>query len=285
MKYITPIGVGYSSIAESWEEALRAVLISGVEMPTQYDKEGDQPSREIVLFLNCNTTDINVHRCLPGGLDDLFTYVDSVVYGTEDHLINDDEGKWSYTYHERLWNYPAGGGFDDFPYTLRLNQIQYIIDTLVADERSRRAQAILWSPKYDMGHSHPPCLSRLHFRLQDNILHMNAHMRSNDAFKASMMNMYAFVMIQKYVAQQLGFELSKKISTGRYTHVVDCYHVYGKDIEIAERALALADSRRMGYSLEQINDNDIVYYSEEFLKHYVREEPKWQCSNLILAKL
>lgn len=282
-----PYIVSYLTAAECWEGALRAVVSRGVDMPTQYDKDGDPPSKELTLIMSCELQNINVHRCLPGGLDDLFSYVDSVVYGTEDHLINDAEGKWSYTYHQRLRKYPLVYSQDDRgPITVRGDQIQYVIDTLIEDPRSRRAQAIVWVPEEDMGHQHPACLQRLFFRLQDNRLHMNAHMRSNDAYKASMMNMYAFIMLQKYVAYKIGCITGKRIELGQYRHIVDSYHIYGKDLEDAKKSIEIMD-KRINEHFNSGRPRPIYFnfYGEMELCEYIHEDPKWKCSRLVLMDL
>ena len=50
---------------------------------------------------------------------------------------------------------------------------------------------------------------------------MNIHMRSNDAYKAAFMNMYAFTELQAAVAAELGVEC------GEYMHICDSFHIYG----------------------------------------------------------
>jgi thymidylate synthase len=52
-------------------------------------------------------------------------------------------------------------------------------------------------------------------------LNMVASMRSNDAYKAAFMNMYAFTELQAYVADRIGVE------PGEYCHIVDSFHIYG----------------------------------------------------------
>jgi len=50
---------------------------------------------------------------------------------------------------------------------------------------------------------------------------MNIHIRSNDAYKAGFMNLYAFTELQAWVAQQLG------VFPGEYIHMADSFHIYG----------------------------------------------------------
>ena len=50
---------------------------------------------------------------------------------------------------------------------------------------------------------------------------MNVHIRSNDAFKAAFMNMYAFTELQRELAGRLG------VLPGEYMHIADSFHIYG----------------------------------------------------------
>ena len=50
---------------------------------------------------------------------------------------------------------------------------------------------------------------------------MNAHMRSNDAYKAAFMNMYAFTELQGLIARAIG------VIPGEYIHIADSFHIYG----------------------------------------------------------
>ena len=54
-------------------------------------------------------------------------YVKQVVEGSENDFI--------YTYHKRLFDYDS------------VNQIDYIVNELNRDKKSRRAVAITWQPK------------------------------------------------------------------------------------------------------------------------------------------
>lgn len=46
-----------------------------------------------------------IHRAFPGGIVELEAYRQEVVEGIHDHWVNPAEGKWEYTYHERLTAY------------------------------------------------------------------------------------------------------------------------------------------------------------------------------------
>jgi len=155
-----------------------------------------------------------IHRAFPGGLDDLEKYRCEVLYGVHDHWIDPAVGKWEYTYHERLFAYEVpGGGLVD--------QIAAAVERLKTVPFTRRAQAVTWQVWNDLDIDDPACLQRLWFRISQGRLHMNIHMRSNDAFKAAFMNMYAFTEIQRIMAAELGTEV------GEYMHIADSFHIYG----------------------------------------------------------
>jgi len=108
-----------------------------------------------------------------------------------------------------------------------VNQLQYVVDTLAAAPHSRRAQAVVWKCWEDAGIHDPACLQRMWFRIYDDALVLACHMRSNDAFKAAFMNMYAFTDLQREIAAQLSERLGRTIRVGQYNHIVDSFHIYG----------------------------------------------------------
>jgi thymidylate synthase len=56
---------------------------------------------------------------------------------------------------------------------------------------------------------------------------MNARFRSNDAYKAAFMNIFALVQLQKRMAERISNLSGKSIRVGRYCHMADSYHIYG----------------------------------------------------------
>ena len=217
----------------AWEKAVVRCWEDGERFRTEYDKPGDPQSRDLVAMIHVTRPfdEPRIHRAFPGGLDDLEKYRAEVLYGVHDHWIDPAAGKWEYTYHERLFAYRVSskGVFDQIAAVIqRLKQVPY----------TRRAQAVTWQVWNDMTIQDPACLQRLWFRIEaadpdapaaepspDDRLHMTCHIRSNDAFKAGFMNMYAFTELQRAVAEQLG------VRPGEYVHVADSFHIYGSYFE------------------------------------------------------
>lgn len=219
----------------AWERAVIACWEQGDPFPTQYDHDGDPDSRDVTAMIHVTEplAEPRLHRAFPGGLEDLEKYRAEVVLGVHDHWIAPEEGKWEYTYHERLFEY-------DPPWTSgdRIDQIEQCIHLLQECGYTRRAQAVTWKAWMDLGIHDPACLQRLWFRIQDGKLNMNVHMRSNDAYKAAFMNMYAFVELQIYVAGRVG------IPVGEYCHIADSFHIYGSYFSEFEGFLKTVQNRR-----------------------------------------
>ncbi|MCX6375246.1 MAG: thymidylate synthase, partial [Armatimonadetes bacterium] len=187
------------TLPEAWEKAVLQTWELGARISTQYDKPSDPPSRDAicVIVVTDPMSEPRIHRAFPGGIVELEAYRQEVVEGIHDHWVNPAEGKWEYTYHERLAAYSVPG------LPKPIDQIEYAINALAEAPHTRRAQAITWKPWEDAGIHDPACLQRLWFRVFGDELVMNVHMRSNDAFKAAFMNMYAFTDLQRLVADEL----------------------------------------------------------------------------------
>ena len=201
-----------SGLPEAWELSLVQLAERGLVIETEYNERSvDAPA--IILVKNpFSEPRVHLKGIVAGSLRGLLEYVDEVVRGVHDYLVD----KLEYTYHERLFSYRLPGGEV-------VDQIDRVVEKLKKTPYTRRAQAITWQPWRDLNSQHPPCLQRLWFRVVNGKLVLHAHMRSNDALKAAYMNMYAFTELQKYVAEKLGVEV------GYYLHIADSYHVYERD--------------------------------------------------------
>ena len=225
-KEIPVIRVEGNTLPEAWEKAVMATWKDGLDIKTEYDKQDDPMSKDctMIMVVNKPMSEPRIHRAFPGGLEDLEVYRQEVVFGIHDHWIKPEEGKWTYTYHQRLTNYPIEG--------VEIDQIAYIIKKLIQTPYSRRAQGITWNPKTDPVTDDPPCLQRIWCRLVKTgenkyTLNMNTHWRSRDAFKASFMNIFALTDLQKYMAGEISKGLGVDVSVGRYVDISDSFHIYG----------------------------------------------------------
>jgi len=236
MSDIPVLFVSGENLPEAWEKAVLAVWDHGAEVKTEYDKPSDPASLDATVMVEVRRplSEPRIHKNFPGGPVELEVYRQEVVEGIHDHWINPQEGKWTYTYHQRLFAYrpmvdlmePESG--PQFP---PINQVALMVEKLARVPYSRRAQGITWIPHCDPMTDDPPCLQRIWARLLKDeggwALNLNTHWRSRDLWKAWFMNVFALTDLQRTMAERLADMLGEPVRCGRYVDVADSLHIYG----------------------------------------------------------
>jgi len=230
MAGIPVLHVEADCIARGWEESLIALNRNGCNIRTQYDKEEDPPSKDctMTLVIHDPLREPMIHMYFPGGPIELQEYVMEMCEGIKDHLVRDPgdpaDTRWEYTYHSRLFTY-------DVPGRNVFDQIETMCRKLAEVPYTRRAQAITWKVWEDNDCFDPACLQSVWARVTEEnrewFLSINARFRSNDAYKAAFMNIFALVQLQKRMAERISTLSGKSIKVGRYCHMADSYHIYG----------------------------------------------------------
>ena len=160
-----------------------------------------------------------ISKLFIGGPRELEQYRQELLDGILDFEI--EKGNWVYTYHDRIVNYPISGG-------KHLDQVQFVIDELKRNPSSRRAVILVRDPSVDAGSDDPACLQHIQYFIRDGKLHCKILFRSNDACKATYMNAFGLIMLQKRVADALGVEM------GTYSHRASSFHCYEKDFPMLD---------------------------------------------------
>ena len=234
-------------IARAWENSLVVLYESGCLAPTEYDQPGDPPSKDATMTLVVHEPlrEPMIHKDLPGGFEDLEEYVMEVLDGIKDHWVRDPsdpaDTRWEYTYHQRLSSY-------DVPTLPPIDQIDRVVSRLAQAPHTRRAQAITWKVWEDVDCYDPACLQSIWCRITPEeagpVLNMNVRFRSNDAYKAALMNIFALVRLQEQIAARVAEVSGTPVRLGRYCHMADSYHIYGKDLpEFEGRFLGALEKR------------------------------------------
>jgi thymidylate synthase len=218
-------------MAEAWEKSLVLLNESGCDIKTMYDKPEDPPSKDATMVVTVEEplAEPMIHKDFPGGLEDLQEYVMEVVDGIKNHLVRDPadpaDTRWEYTYNERLFQYRIPGIENP------VDQIEGVARKLAETPYTRRAQAITWKVWEDNDCYDPACLQSIWCRItrEDgaDYLNTNVRFRSNDAYKAAFMNMFALVRLQQRIAARVSELAGREIRVGRYVHMADSYHIYG----------------------------------------------------------
>jgi len=234
-------------IARAWENSLIKLNESGCRINTQYDKPDDLPSRDATMIITVAdpTAEPMIHRDFPGGFEELQEYVMEVCDGIKDHCVRDpndpDDTRWEYTYHQRLFKY-------EVPTLSAVDQIESVCRQLAETPYTRRAQAITWKVWEDATCYDPACLQSVWCRITEEsgqrLLNMNVRFRSNDAYKAAFMNIFALAWLQRKIAARIAELSGEPVRPGRYCHMADSYHIYGSNLaEFEARFLGAVDKR------------------------------------------
>lgn len=229
-----------TGIAEAWENSLVQLWRHGCDLKTMYDRPDDPPSRDATMVITVDEplSEPMIHRDFPGGLDDLQEYCMEVVDGIKNHLVRDPDDptdtRWEYTYNQRLCAYTVPGT-PESPY----DQIEAISRKLAETPHTRRAQAITWKVWEDNACYDPACLQSIWCRIvgddDGRCLNTNVRFRSNDAYKAAFMNMFAIVQLLQRITARVTELSGHPTRLGRYVHMADSYHIYGSYFPVFER--------------------------------------------------
>jgi len=235
MHGVPVLSVQAHGIAEAWEKSLILLNEKGCDIKTMYDKPDDPPSKDATMVITVEDpiAEPMIHKDFP-------EYVMEVVDGIKNHLVRDpndpDDTRWEYTYNERLVAYKVPGleGV--------LDQIEMVAKKLADTPYTRRAQAITWKVWEDNDCYDPACLQSIWCRIteEDGVPYLNTNIRfrSNDAYKAAFMNMFALVQLQVRIAERITELSGREVKLGRYVHMADSYHIYGSYFrEFEERFL------------------------------------------------
>jgi thymidylate synthase len=257
-------------LAEAWEKALHTLYQKGCDIKTEYDKPDDPPSKDcsMTIVVHDPLSEPMIHRDFPGGLEDLQEYVLEVLDGIKDHCVRssaDDKSdtRWEYTYHQRLFRYTIPGLENP------VDQIETLAAKLAKTPYTRRAQAITWKVWEDNDCYDPACLQSIWCRLLQNeqngwTLNTNVRFRSNDAYKAAFMNMFALIQLQKRIADRIAALSGLPITLGRYVHQADSFHLYGSYFnEFTNRFLKALETRT--FEQRTFAYQDVKDIMEEFI--------------------
>lgn len=275
---------------EVWEKAVVEIWENGCEIKTEYDKSEDPPSKDasVVLVVNDPLKEPRIHKgALCGGYDDLEKYKHEVINGVRDHWVNPQEGKWEYTYSQRLTNYSAlpeqNKGEKLHWDGIRVNQMEKMYQKVKECGYTRRAQAVTWDANIDNDVYDPCCLQRFWVRLIDDTLNWNTHFRSNDLFKAAFMNIWVFIEWFRLFTERLSNDLDREIKAGRYVHMVDSMHLYGSYEKEIQLFLETLETRTWEErTVSSLDEN--IQFAFEYGRETLLKEKKKELDNGIIDK-
>jgi thymidylate synthase len=300
------IMVSAASIPSAIYGAMREVLAKGLRIRTQYDRRDahgnfiDPPSLDVSSAIEI-LDPYSQPRFPKSSCVEIGKYIAETCWGVKDHRILDqdelkrqlaaetfDETKqtyWPYTYHQRLFAYPASHG-------RTVNQVERMLARLAEDPITRRAMAITFVPEIDQYiKGDLPCLQRIALRCTEDAhgqmyLHMHTHWRSRDLFNAAADNIIAMTFWQREWADALSAMTGRRVRVGRYKDFADSLHIYGQVLEnvdvekLATKWNALPEDKR-GYTSEDARDLMVIPDLEKLLA----EDPQWHFPPVAIEKI
>ena len=210
------------TLTEAYHKALVLLEQEG-EVSDCPDYNTTQKELSMTICVKNPLAEPMISRLFIGGFFELEQYRQEMLDGILDFEI--ERGNWAYTYHSRMEK-----------------QVPFIVQELRRNPSSRRAVIDIRDWEKDSQSEDPACLQHLQYFIRDNKLHCKILFRSNDACKATFMNAFALVMLQKRIAEEVGVEV------GSYTHRANSFHCYEKDFGLLK-----------GYVERIHNDEDLTY--------------------------
>ena len=192
---------GYT-LPAAYHKALAALSLKGETVPCP-DYNTEQKEISVTMIVEKPLAEPMISRLMIAGPRELEQYRQEMLDGILDFEVA--KGNWAYTYHDRIvW------------------QIPYVIKELRRNPHTRRAVIDVRS-SWDLTSDDPACLQHIQYFIRDEKLHCKVLFRSNDACKATFMNAFALIMLQKRIADELG------VGVGSYTHRANSFHCYAAD--------------------------------------------------------
>lgn len=191
------------SLPYAYHLALAYLYEDGVNTPCP-DWNTNQKECAMTMVVHEPLAEPMISKLFIGGPRELEQYRMEMLDGILDFEV--ERGNWHYTYHARM-----------------AEQLPMVIDELRRNPYSRRAVIQIRDWREDMPSEDPACLQHIQYFIREGKLDCVVLFRSNDACKATFMNAFALIMLQKRIADELGVEV------GTYTHRANSFHCYEKD--------------------------------------------------------
>jgi len=191
-----------ASLPDAYHKALEALHENNDEIPCP-DYGTRQKEATMTFVVENALMEPMISKLFIGDPRSLEQYRQEMLDGILDFEVA--RGNWEYTYHQRMEK-----------------QLPWLIEELKRNPDSRRAVVVI-RDEDDLTSDSPACLQHFHCLIRNGALHCKVLFRSNDATKATFMNAFALIMLQKRIADALG------VPVGSYTHRANSFHVYERD--------------------------------------------------------
>lgn len=205
------------TILEAWLRVVERIMRYGLIKGTQYGYHQREliGATWVVSEENPDNLDLSLASDWPEELKKVTGAIEKDIKEYYSVFLSPDPPAGiSYTYGNRLMNYPLG--------EKKLDQIEeVIVKQLKNSPDSRRAVATTLVPIIDAFSKEPPCITQIQALQSRGKLHFLATVRSHDIFKAAIPNAFGLRILQKKVSEKLGFELGQLQITSQSAHIYE----------------------------------------------------------------
>lgn len=209
-----------STIAQTWVKILHRIRTTGIARPTAYDGQW-QELINLMAIVTDEPPEIEFPE--PNYLPCDRTFIQDYVGQILDDAQPQEGVKYTYGQRLRSW--------------FGRDQIQQVIDHLVASPDSARAVMSLWDPQdYDAGSS-PPCLNHIWVRISGNDLSLTATFRSNDMFSAWPANAIGLRVLQQHLCDAIATRRNQPLTLGPLITISQSAHIYDDCWENADQVI------------------------------------------------
>jgi len=208
------------TIAETWVKIIHRIKTTGTLRPTGYDGQWQE-----LIDLMAVITDEPAEfyfpepNYLPIDRDFIQEYVAHIL----DDASNQEGVKYTYGQRLRSW--------------FGCDQIQQVIQKLIADIDSARAVMSLWDVQDHKDNGSPPCLNHIWVRVIDSEVSLTATFRSNDMFSAWPANAMGLRALQQHIRNEIAKHSSYDLKMGSLITVSQSAHIYDDCWENADNLI------------------------------------------------
>ncbi|MFB2835472.1 thymidylate synthase [Floridanema evergladense] len=208
------------TIAETWVKIIHRIKTTGTVRPTGYDGKWQE-----LIDLMAVVTDEpeNFYFPEPNYLPIDRSFLEEYI----SQILDDSpyrEGV-KYTYGQRLRSW------------FGKDQIEQVIEKLIADIDSARAVMSLWDVKDHEENQSPPCLNHIWVRIVENELSLTATFRSNDMFSAWPANAMGLRALQQHIRNEIAKRSDYDLRMGPLITISQSSHIYDDCWENADNVI------------------------------------------------
>ncbi|MEM7725629.1 MAG: thymidylate synthase [Cyanobacteria bacterium P01_A01_bin.45] len=217
------------TIAQTWVKIIHLIKSTGTIRPTAYDGKW-QELINLMAIVTEEPDDFNFPEpnYLPISRSFLQEYISQIL---DDAPLS--EGV-KYTYGQRLRSF---GVNPEKSSNFNIDQVEQVINRLVADINSARAVMSLWDVTQDGSSGSPPCLNHIWVRIVNHELSLTATFRSNDMFSAWCANAMGLLALQKHILKEINQRSGHNLKRGPLITISQSAHIYDDCWENAQNII------------------------------------------------